>query len=65
MSYNIDQTAHLPLDLTQNTDKHFTLMHLVHDDKTGKTNKVPVDIYNKGANLSYVKHPESFCFGGI
>lgn len=58
MFYNIDQTAHLPLDLTQNTDKHFTLMHLVYDDKTGKTNKVPVDIYNKGANLSYVKHPE-------
>ena len=58
MFYNIDQIVHLPLDLTQNTDKHFTLMHLVHDDKTGKTNKVPVDIYNKGANLSYVKHPE-------
>ena len=56
--YDIKQANQLPVDLTQNTNKHFTLMHLVPDNNTGKTNKVPIDVYLQGKPISFTKHPE-------
>lgn len=56
--YDISQTNQLPDDLTQNTDKHFTLMVLAFDKATGKTNKFPIDMFNGGKMLKWKQNPD-------
>lgn len=56
--YDISQTNQLPDDLTQNTDKHFTLMVLAFDKATGKTNKLPIDMFNGGKMLKWKQNPD-------
>ena len=46
-SYDVSQLDNLPDDIREFGGKHFTLMLLVDDPETGKTNKLPIDAYDE------------------
>lgn len=52
---NFDDLKNLPDDITKNTGKNFTVIGLEKDDKTGKTNKRPMDTYSPKGHLNYLK----------